>query len=247
MAATGSIYFASDVHLGLIYRNSDPRERERLFVDWLTSIEADCEELFLLGDIFDFWFEWRKVVPRGFTRLLGKLAQMSDQGIAIHFFAGNHDLWLTDYFTTEIGAKIYTEPHIFERYGHRLFLAHGDALGKSDLAGRFLSSTFRSKVARWLFSRFIHPDIALDFGHGWSRSNRHNRGNVSHQFRGEDENIVRYARTIPDIDIFIFGHLHTPIIYPLSPDSQLVVLGEWIENPTFARLTTQGLELISYK
>lgn len=244
------IYFASDVHLGLVYGQSQ-KDRETHFVDWLKGIEADCNELFLVGDIFDFWFEWNSVVPKGFIRTFAQLLKMSERGIKIHFFVGNHDKWAVDYFEKELGAAIYFKERLFEREGVKFLVVHGDGLGKSDTAGRALTGLFNSHSARWLFQRCLHPDVAMRFGRWWSSGNRHKRGSVSHVFKGENEALVKWAKneletTYKDlnVDYVVVGHLHTPIIYKINDNSKLVVLGEWIEKPTFAKLIGGSVELI---
>lgn len=234
-------YFASDVHLGLSFRGDDPLERERRFVAWLDAIEADCEALFLVGDIFDFWFEYKRIVPKGFTRTLGKLSAMCDRGIPVHFFVGNHDLWVGTYFQQEVGMQVHLKPEIFELQGKRVFVAHGDGLGKiGDWKYKTLRSIFHSKTLRWIFSGLLHPNLMMRFGAWWSAKNRHGRDGVSHGFRGEGEPIVCFARVyvssqddpaqVPDY--FVCGHIHTPAVYRLSDKSEVVILGEWIERPT---------------
>lgn len=268
-------YFTSDVHLGLSYRGSDPRVRERLFVKWLREIEGDCEKLFLVGDVFDFWFEWQHVVPKGFTRLFGQLALMSDVGIEIHFFAGNHDMWLRDYFQRELGLIVHEQGEEFEVNGTRFYVAHGDTQGQElsndDIWGRRLSKLFRSRTARWCFSNLLHPDLAMTFGLGWSNSSRHSREAVGHGFGGNGERIVRFAKhyleTRPGVRYFICGHFHTPVVFDLGGafvsgvssgttstsgtsdnHSKLCVLGEWITDPRYARLDVERgvLELLPY-
>jgi len=232
-------YFASDMHLGLRYQDADPLQREKLVVQWLSEIEKDCERLFLVGDVFDFWHEWKRVVPRGFVRILGKLAQMCDSGIQVDFFTGNHDMWITDYLSGEIGMTVHNHGNIFTLQEKQVFIDHGDTLGKHDWQGRTMIKGFRSPKLRWLFSHVFHPDAAMRMGHAWSTSNRHARSGVSHEFRYEEEPVVKFAREYTaahQVDYFVFGHLHTPIIYQLDEKSQLIVLGEWIENPTYARM-----------
>lgn len=238
-----AVYFASDVHLGLKYKQQGAQLIENRFISWLKSIEHDCEKLYLVGDIFDFWFEWRRVVPKGFTRLFGQLATMSDRGIEINIFAGNHDLWLSDYFRNELGAIVHLAPIAIELQGKTLFIGHGDNIGRRPFLGRTLNTIFRSSTARRLFSRLVHPDLAMRFGLGWSSSNRHSRGEVSHIFAGEAEYLVKFARQSAPYDYFVFGHLHTPIIYPISATSDLVILGEWIVKPTYARMEHGIIEL----
>lgn len=241
-----AVYFASDVHLGLNYQHQSAKVIERRFINWLCSIESDCEELYLVGDIFDFWYEWRRVVPRGSVRTLGKLASMCDRGIKIHLFVGNHDLWQNDYFEQELGLTLHHSPFETVIQGKSLYIAHGDNLGKRDFGGRLLSSTFRSRFARWAFSKFVHPNCAMRFGLWWSSSSRHSRGGVDHQFRGENEYLVRYARSIPSHNYFVFGHLHTPTLYPLASEEFVVVLGQWIERPVYGRMENGVISLLEF-
>jgi UDP-2,3-diacylglucosamine hydrolase len=160
------IYFISDVHLGL-YPPDHSARREKLLVDWLSQIKEDASELYLVGDIFDFWHEYKHVIPKGHTRFLGKLAELSDRGIKLHYFTGNHDVWVYDYLPSEIGAIIYREPVIREMDGARFFIGHGDAVGPGDRAYKFLKGMFTNRILQWLFAR-IHPNAALSFGRSWS-------------------------------------------------------------------------------
>ena len=246
-------YFASDVHLGLAYNGADPRERERRFVAWLDSIEADCEGLFLVGDIFDFWFEYKRVAPKGFVRTLGRLAQFCDRGIPVHFFVGNHDLWVQDYFAKEIGMTVHAGPEVFDLYGKAVFLAHGDGLGKTgDWKYSLLRRIFHSRFLRRVFSAVLHPNVMMRFGHWWSSHNRHGRKEgVAHEFRGEEEPIVRFARVYtadhPETAYLVCGHIHTPVVHRLSDKCNVVVLGEWIERPVYGRLAADGvMELVEF-
>ena len=239
-------YFASDMHLGLRYRNADPPEREKLLVQWLAGIENDCERLFLVGDVFDLWFEWKQVVPRGFVRVLGQLARMCDKGIQVDFFAGNHDMWLTDYLSNEIGMTVHHKGGLFRLQGRDVFIDHGDTLGKREWLGKVLSGGFRNGTLRWLFSHLLHPDAAMRSGRRWSASNRSGRGEVAHRFREEEEPLVAYAREYlerQNVDYFVFGHLHTPVTYRLTENSAMIVLGEWIERPAYARMENGVMSL----
>lgn len=245
------IYFASDVHLGLQFKDHDPIDRERNFVKFLSQIEHDCTELFLLGDVFDFWFEWRRTVPRGYVRVLSKLTSMVENGIKIHFFTGNHDLWVGDYLQHEIGLDIHLGHIIVEREGKTLFLAHGDTFYRHKPVGRVLEKIFRSSWARWIGQRVVHPDAMVRFGMSWSHSNREKRGGVAHVFGDEDDFLVKFARGYlstqrSDIDYFIFGHEHTPVVYPLGDRTDLIILGEWVENPYYARMQDGRIELLPF-
>ena len=204
-------YFASDTHLGLrVGRTAD--DRERLFVRWLDEVSADAEGIFLVGDIFDFWYEYKRVVPRGFTRLLGKLSGLTDRGIPVHFFAGNHDLWAYDYLRSECGVTLHRGPfELFDLYGQKVLVGHGDVLGPRGRGGRFLSALFRCRTLQRLFSAWLHPNFAMRFGQWWSGSNRLSKP-IAHTFRGEQEPIVRFAADYsaahPEVDLFVCGHIH---------------------------------------
>ncbi|HIS33742.1 MAG TPA: UDP-2,3-diacylglucosamine diphosphatase [Candidatus Avirikenella pullistercoris] len=253
-------FFASDVHLGLELKGSPAREREKLFVRWLSFVEGELlpeggekrGALFLLGDIFDFWFEYKRVVPKGFVRVLGKLAEMADKGIEIHFFRGNHDTWVYSYFEEELGIEVHGAPYETVLCGKRCLLAHGHGLKipRSDYRYRLMHAVFNSPLAYNLYSVLVHPDLSMRFGHWWSHSSRTAK-NIGHEFRGEEEPVVCYSREIlargEDFDFFIFGHLHTPLLYPLNDKAVLAVLGEWIEKPCYGVLSDEGFELKSYK
>lgn len=237
-------YFASDIHLGLD-ATSGSHQRERLLVNWLEEVSADAKAIFLVGDIFDFWYEYRRVVPKGFTRLLGKLSELTDSGVEIHFFPGNHDMWAYDYLTKECGIAVHHYSTTTTLYGKTIYITHGDDVSarRSGLFTRMMNAIFRSNTARWLFSHFVHPDFAMRFGQVWSSGNRKSKS-VSHRFLAEDEPMVSFARRYTDIykiDYFIFGHNHCAEIYPLNETSTAVFLGEWIDNPTYATLSPDGI------
>ena len=219
------------------------KSREKAFVQWLEEAGKDAEAIFLLGDIFDFWFEYRRVVPKGFTRLLGKLAELTDSGVEIHFFTGNHDMWVGDYLHEECGVTIHTAPQTITLAGKTLFLAHGDNMhitGQPML--RLMNRMFRSKTVRWMFSHLIHPDAALRFGRWWSSSSRKSKS-IKEPFRGYDEPLVQYARSVlrtRHIDYFVFGHIHCAEDFLLSADSRALFLGEWIHSPAYAALDNDG-------
>lgn len=241
-------YFASDVHLGLPAA-TDPRQREKLFVRWLEEISKDARAIFLVGDIFDFWYEYVNVVPKGHTRLLGKLSELTDRGVEIHAFAGNHDMWSFGYLEKECGVRFHEEPYIItELYGKKVLIGHGDVVGKRRLSGRMLSGLFRCRFARWIF-HILHPDIAMWAGNKWSRSNRGSRP-VKHKFLGEEETTVKFARQFLEkehIDLFVFGHIHCAEIFVLNENSKVAFLGEWIENPAYGVLDENGFNLKEYK
>lgn len=233
-------YFASDMHLGLDY-HTPSAEREKLVVRWLDEVSADARAIFLVGDVFDFWFEWKRVIPKGFTRLLGKLSELTDKGVAIHFFTGNHDMWAYGYLQAECGVRIHAHPEIFTLYDKKLFVAHGDNLYLSPpFAIRVMNHFFYSRLWRRAFGTLVHPDTAMRFGTWWSDKSRKTKS-LSHGFAGEDEYLVRFARAQDaDIDYFIFGHLHCPSDYDMGNGQRAVILGEWLVDPTYAVLKPDG-------
>lgn len=240
-------YFASDLHLGLS-AISDSRARERLFIRWLDEVAPDAEAIFLVGDIFDFWYEYKYVIPKGFSRLLGKLSELNDRGIPVHLFAGNHDMWAFHYLHDECGVQLHPGPYeIFELNGLQVLIGHGDVLGDRPWNQRLMSYTFRARWVQWLFS-LLHPDLALAFGQTWSRSNRHSRP-IRHQFRGEQEPIVKFAREMLQkrpVDLFVCGHIHCAEYYPLNNHSAIAFLGEWMEDPVYGILGEEGFQLKKY-
>lgn len=226
-------YFAADVHLGLPV--NDAAARERRFVRWLDAVKYDATAVFLLGDIFDFWCEYKTVVPRGFVRTLGKLAELTDNGIPVHFFIGNHDLWLTDYLTQETGLILHLTPLETELAGRRFYLAHGDYLPLAGARQNLLRRMFTCQTLQRLF-RAIHPRWGLAWAHYWSRHNRLSK-ELAKPFRGEQEKIVQLLRrhnpTQP-IHHYIIGHRHTPVQYPLGNGARLTILGEWFTGDRYA-------------
>jgi UDP-2,3-diacylglucosamine hydrolase len=237
LAEKGKIFFASDFHLGL-NTGSPPIEREKKVVGWLNSVAPYAKEIYLLGDIFDFWWEYKLVVPRGFTRFLGTAAAITDSGVPIHFFPGNHDMWVGDYLSSECGFIIHKTPLTTVLNGKKFHLAHGEGLGTNDTGYKILLSIFRNKTLRKLYSS-LHPSIGIGIGHRWSLNSRLGKG-ISHKFLGEDkEDLIRYARSILEnekIDYFIFGHRHLAMTYNLMEGAEIVFLGDWINNGSFAEL-----------
>ncbi|MCS6917030.1 MAG: UDP-2,3-diacylglucosamine diphosphatase [Chitinophagales bacterium] len=247
-SANGKIYFASDLHLGFPDA-AQSLERERRFVRWLDFIAADASQLFLLGDLFDFWFEYRQVVPRGFVRLLGKLAELSDSGIRLHVFSGNHDQWMTDYLTQELQATVYHGPQRMELHGKRFLLAHGDGLGPGDHGYKWLKKIFSNPTARWLFAR-LHPNFGVWLGKRWSRNNRLLNGEEQAEFLGADKEwLIHYARQQLErefIDYFVFGHRHIMLTFPLSPTSTLITLGDWLSHNSYAVYEGTTVRLLTF-
>lgn len=227
-------YFASDTHLGLPPIHSS-KERERLFVSWLDQIKSDAQVLFLLGDIFDFWYEYRKVIPKGFTRFLGKLCELSDNGIKIYFFTGNHDVWLFDYLPDEVGLNVIKHHETALINNQNFYLAHGDDLNPKDYGFRILKYCFANRYLQFLFSR-IHPNLAFTFGHWWSKHSRYSKG-ITENFLGEDkEHQIVFAKKMllkKHFQYFVFGHRHLPMDFKLNESSRLINLGEWIHACTY--------------
>ena len=235
MADNGKIYFASDFHLGLP-AGAPPVEREKKVVKWLNSITSDAKEIYLLGDIFDFWWEYKLVVPKGFTRFLGTIASITDSGIPVHFFTGNHDMWVGDYLVNECGVIIHTEPVTKIFNGKKIHLAHGEGLGTKDYGYKILLAVFHNRPLRAMYSA-LHPSIGIGFGHRWSLSSRLGKG-ITKEFLGEDkEDLIRYAKSILEsekVDYFIFGHRHLAMSYKLNDGVEIVFLGDWIRNGSYA-------------
>lgn len=242
----GKIYFASDVHLGA----PDPAsslKREKLFVNWLDHVKTDAEIIFLLGDIFDYWFEYKRVVPRGFTRLLGKIAEITDSGIPVHFFTGNHDIWVFDYLPKETGVILHRKPFDWEYKGSWFHLAHGDGLGPGDKGYKFLKKVFTNPVLQWLYAR-LHPNFATMLAQRLSEDSR--ISGVSTEFKGvENEWTVQYANEVmkkEKVDYFIFGHRHIPIDIELENGSRFIYLGDWIEHFTYGVYDGKDFSLLKY-
>ncbi len=241
------IYFASDFHLGL-QTETPPRERETIIVSWLRDIRPSTRELYLLGDIFDFWWEYKRVVPKGFVRFLATLAEFTEAGIPVHIFTGNHDVWMFDYLAQELGVSVHPHGGLFSFYGHQFYLCHGDGLGHTTLPFRVMRAAFHSRPLQWLFSHLVHPDAALRLGHAWSHHNRYAKS-FQHTFRGDAEPVSQFALRhyqASGVPFYIMGHLHIATIHPLAPAGALTILGDWITQYTFASLDEHGLTLQQY-
>jgi UDP-2,3-diacylglucosamine hydrolase len=229
------VYFASDQHLGApTAAASLPREKK--FVAWLDSIKSDAEAIFLLGDLFDFWFEYKKVVPKGFTRVLGKLAEISDSGIPIYFFVGNHDLWMKAYFEKELNIPVYHKPQVFLINNKTFFIGHGDGLGPDDFGYKRMKKVFTFPLFQWLF-RWLHPDLGVKLGQYMSVKNKLISGEEDAKFLGEEKEwLVQYCKKKlqeHQYDYFVFGHRHLPLEIKLNENSTYFNLGDWIQYFTF--------------
>jgi UDP-2,3-diacylglucosamine hydrolase len=244
---SGKIFFASDFHLGL-KAGSDPAEREKRVVRWLNNIAPDAREIYLLGDIFDFWWEYKLVVPRGFTRFLGTISAITDSGIPVHFFTGNHDMWVRDYLSGECGLIIHTSPYTRSFDGKKFHIAHGEGLGNKNTGYRILLSIFRNRPLRVLYSA-LHPYIGVSIGHKWSLHSRLGKG-IKIDFLGEEkEDLIKYSKSIlenENVDYFIYGHRHIDLSIRLLQGAQVIFLGDWIRQGSFAEWDGQELYLRSY-
>ena len=229
------VYFASDQHFGA----PNPTEslvREKKFVAWLDEIKKDAEVIFLLGDLFDFWFEYKKVVPRGFVRVLGKIAEIKDAGIPIYFFVGNHDLWMRDYFEKEFNIPVFYKPQEFTINGKLFLIGHGDGLGPGDKGYKRMKKVFTFPLFQWLF-RWLHPDLGVKLGQYMSLKNKLISGDEDAQFLGEEnEWLVQYCKrklAEKHYDYFVFGHRHLPLEIKLQENAMYFNLGDWIKYFTY--------------
>jgi UDP-2,3-diacylglucosamine hydrolase len=229
------IFFASDFHLGLD-AGSLPLEREKKVVNWLKSIAPGAREIYLVGDIFDFWWEYKHVVPKGFTRFLGTVSDLTDSGIPVHFFTGNHDMWVGDYLSQECGMTIHNEPLTLSLDGKIFYIAHGEGLGSDHIGYKILLWIFRNKPLRILYSA-LHPAIGMSIGHKWSLNSRLGKG-ISKEFLGEEEeDLIKYANSFKGDkkpDYFIFGHRHLSMALKLKNNSEVILLGDWIRESSYA-------------
>jgi UDP-2,3-diacylglucosamine hydrolase len=230
------IYFASDNHLGAP-NLEESLVREKKFISWLDTIKKDAEAVFLVGDIFDFWFEYNEVVPKGFTRTLGKLAEISDAGIPIHYFTGNHDMWLVDYFQKELNLTVHNKSKIFTINDKKFFVGHGDGLGPGDKSFKIMKKIFKNSFFNWCF-RCVHPDLGIKLGKYLSNKNRLKSSLEDLKFNGnENEWLTKYCKEKlknEHYDYFIFGHRHIPLEIELSPNSTYINLGDWITHFSYA-------------
>ncbi len=230
------IYFASDFHLGAPNFEIS-REREKKIVRWLDQIKHDAQEIFLVGDLFDFWFEYKRAVPKGFTRLLGKISEITDSGIPISVFTGNHDMWIFDYLPKECGVQLY-RTNIERTWNNKTFLiGHGDGLGPGDSGYKFIKKVFANKVCHWLFAR-LHPNFGIWLASSMSAYSRGTTGDKDRTFLGEEnEWLVIYCKEAlakKHHDYFIFGHRHLPLQIQLNAQSTYINLGEWLSQNTYA-------------
>jgi len=248
MSLRNKIYFASDFHLGTA-NYAQSREREDRIVRWLDFIKEDAAELYLVGDIFDFWFEYKHAVPRGYIRFLGKLAELSDKGVKITMFKGNHDMWMFGYLKEEIGVSIISDELVIERNGKRFYIHHGDGLGPGDGKYKILKKIFRSSLCQWLFAR-VHPNLGIGIARAWSGRSRIAGAKKETFLHEQHEWLVQYSKGIlqkEHFDYFVFGHRHLPLDITLSSSSRYVNLGEWINYNTYAVFDGNDLSLCYFE
>ena len=241
------VYFASDVHLGSP-SHKNPLEIEKKFVNWLESIKNDAKEIYLVGDIFDFWFEYKKAIPRGFTRFISKLCDLNDAKIPVHFITGNHDIWIFDYLPSETGIIVHKKPIIVEIDGSKFFIAHGDGLTKNEKTYNIMKKIFHNRVAQWFF-RWLHPDIGIKIAEIWSRQSRKSRSD-NRVLVPEKERLVDWAiekLKKEYFDFFIFGHRHIEKDMKIKEKSRVIYLGDWVKIFSYGVWDGNNFELKYYK
>lgn len=247
MNAGKKTYFVSDFHLG-VDAKLNSAERERQICRWLDSIAPDAEAIYLVGDMFEFWFEYKTVVPKGYTRFLGKLAQLRDAGIPMYAFTGNHDLWMFGYFESELDIPVYRKPIMREIHGKQFMIGHGDGLGPGDIGYKRMKKVFTHPFSQWLFG-WLHPDMGTRLAHFFSQKSRAATPPEERSWLGEDKEwLLQYCkRKINqgiEPDYFIFGHRHLPIDWLLpNGKSRYINLGEWMFPCSYAVFDGKNLEL----
>lgn len=243
------IYFASDNHLGAP-NNEASLPREKKFVAWLDQVKQDAAAIFLLGDLFDFWFEYKKVVPKGFTRTLGKLAEITDSGIPVYFFVGNHDLWMQDYFKTELNILVFYKPQEFTIQNANFLIGHGDGLGPGDKGYKRMKKIFTNPISKWLF-RWLHPDLGVKLAQYMSVKNKLISGEEDAKFLGEDnEWLVQYAKrkeSQKHHDFYVFGHRHLPLEIVINDYAKYINLGDWINYFTYGVFDGESFKLLKHE
>jgi UDP-2,3-diacylglucosamine hydrolase len=255
IAQNKKIYFLSDFHLGAPDHETS-LVREKRVVKFLNEIKNEAVQIFILGDLFDFWYEYKRVVPKGFVRILGKLAELTDSGIEIHFFVGNHDMWMKGYFEKELNIKVYHHPEEFDLNEKKFLIGHGDGLGAGDYRYKFLKKVFRNKISQWLFG-IVHPRIGIGMADYFSSKSRATTSKNDAQFLGEDkESLIIFSRQMlktKHYDYFIFGHRHLPIDFKLNnPEivgadaTRYINLGDWIKYNSYAVFDGENVQLKFY-
>jgi len=242
------VYFASDFHLGTPTQEAS-LAREKRIVSWLDSVSKDAAAIFLLGDLFDFWFEYKKAVPKGFVRFQGKLVELADRGIPIHIFVGNHDLWMKDYFPTEFGIPVHYEPKEFSINHQLMLIGHGDGLGPGDKQYKRLKKIFTNKVAQKGFA-MLHPSIGVGLAHRWSKKSRLANTQYEEKFYGDDEHLLIYCKEIEASkhhDYYIFGHRHMVLDLEVSDNSRYLNSGDWVNNSNYIAFDGKTCHIHEFK
>ena len=249
LEAGKKIYFASDFHLGAPSHEKS-REREDKIVRWLSSIQDSAQEIYLVGDLFDFWFEHKFTIPKGFIRLQGKIAELTDAGIPVNVFTGNHDMWMFDYLPKEIGIQLYREPIVLEYNGKKFFIGHGDGLGPGDKSYKFLKKVFANKFCQWCFAR-LHPNFSFWLANTSSKKSRLHTSVDDEKYLGDDKEwlaiFCRETLEKEHFDYFVFGHRHYPIDIIVGENSKYINLGEWMNYHTYAEFDGEKLELKKFE
>jgi len=242
------IFFLSDFHLGAPNREKS-LEREKLIIQFLDDIKEEALAVFIVGDLFDFWYEYKRVVPRGYVRMLGKIAELTDAGIQVHFFVGNHDMWMNNYLQEELNVPVYFEPKEFTFNNKEFYIGHGDGLGPKDHGYKALKKVFRNPVCQWLFGIFP-PYLGMGLADYFSRKSREATGSIEEEFLGEDKEwLIIHSKEVlkeKNIDFFVFGHRHLPIDFRLNKYSRYINLGDWIRYCTYAVFDGVEIQLKSY-
>ena len=248
VAGNKKVYFLSDFHFGAP-NAIDSLVREKKIIQFLDVIKPQASQIFIVGDLFDFWYEYKKVVPKGNVRILGKLAELTDAGIIVHFFVGNHDMWMRDYFQKELNILVYFEPGSFILQDKKFLVGHGDGLGPGDKGYKFLKKVFRNRVSKWIFG-ILPPNIGMGIAHYFSRKSRAQTGQTDEKFLGADKEwLITYCREVLQkeyYDYLVFGHRHLPIDFSLSEKSRYINLGDWIKFFSYAVFDGGVLELKYY-
>lgn len=241
------VYFASDFHLGAPSWE-ESRRREQRIVSWLEFVRPTAQHIFLMGDLFDFWFEYKTVIPKGFIRFQGKLAELTDSGVPITIFTGNHDIWMFGYFTQELGISIFRNPKTIQIQNKKFHIGHGDGLGPGDRIYKILKRIFENKLGQFLFEK-LHPNLGIGIAHAWSNRSRKNHKAEAEQFLGDDEWLWQYCQSVHEHtphDYYIFGHRHLPLELKVGSNGHYLNLGEWITQNTYAEYDGIRLELKKY-
>ncbi len=241
------IYFASDFHLGVDAKLTS-KQREKRIIHWLDECKKDASAIFLVGDLFDFWFEYKRTIPKGFSRFQGKLAEIVDEGIDLFIFTGNHDLWMFGYFEEEIGAKVIYEPIELKINKTSILIGHGDGVGPGDEGYKFLKRIFTNRFFQWCFHR-LHPNFGIGIANFWSQKSRAQANNTEQTFQGESEWLWSFSKETEKThhyDYYIFGHRHLPLELEAGPNSTYINLGEWLTNETYAVYESDQIKLKTF-